>query len=107
MPDEVPFADLHAHTLHSDGELSPAALVDLAVERGVQALAITDHDTISGVAAAVTHSQGKPIEIVSGCELTAYYDEIELHILGLFVDCSPASALTEFLKKMQQARRER
>jgi 3',5'-nucleoside bisphosphate phosphatase len=107
MTETVAFSDLHSHTHHSDGELAPAALVDLAIERGVQALAITDHDTIAGVTPAVTHAQGKPIEIVAGCELTAYHDEIELHILGLFVDYSPTSALTGFLNKMQQARRER
>jgi predicted metal-dependent phosphoesterase TrpH len=107
MNDSVPFADLHSHTCHSDGDLPAAALVDLALSRGVRALAITDHDTVAGAPLALAHALGRPIEIIAGCELTAYHGEIELHILGLFVDCSPASPLVEFLAGMQRARRER
>jgi 3',5'-nucleoside bisphosphate phosphatase len=100
-------ADLHSHSTHSDGELPPEQLVDLAAERGVQVLALTDHDAVSGVPAAIERGRVRGVEIIPGCELTAYEGGIELHILALFVDIGPSATLTALLQKMQDARRTR
>lgn len=83
--------DLHAHSNHSDGTLSPEELVTLAVDIGLSAFALTDHDTVSGVskakkAAEKSTAEGHPITVISGTEISAAYQKKDIHILGLFVD---------------------
>ena len=83
--------DLHVHSNHSDGTLSPEQLVTLAKDTGVSAFALTDHDTIRGVTeakerAAWHKSQGRPIEVYSGVEISAAYKNRDIHILGLLVN---------------------
>jgi 3',5'-nucleoside bisphosphate phosphatase len=78
--------DLHAHTTASDGSLSPAELVQLAKCQGLAALAITDHDTVDGLAAARAEGDRLEISIIPGIELSCFYQNIELHILGYFID---------------------
>ena len=100
------YADLHAHTTASDGELSPEELVDRAADAGVAALAVTDHDTMAGVERAVARGKERGVEIVPGCELTIYVCQIELHLLALFVD--PAHGpFAKLLQELQAHRRER
>jgi predicted metal-dependent phosphoesterase TrpH len=74
--------DLHIHSTYSDGTLSPRAIVDLAKKVGVQALALTDHDTVAGVAEARAHGKKAGIEVISGIEISSWLDNIPLHILG-------------------------
>ena len=71
--------DLHVHTTASDGTFSPAELVSLAKESGLSAVAITDHDTVSGI---ITDSV---LEVVPGIELSTKY-EGPVHILGYYID---------------------
>ena len=78
--------DLHAHTTVSDGKLSPAELVRLAKAQGLMALAITDHDTVEGVAEARREADGLGLEIVAGVEVSANFGDAPVHVLGLFVD---------------------
>lgn len=82
----TPMLELHCHTTFSDGTLTPQQLVDRAAAKGVKALAITDHDTISGWdearAAATPHS----LEIVPGIELSTVYNGRSMHILGFYPD---------------------
>ena len=86
--------DLHAHTTASDGEHSPAALVEKAAAMGLEVLAITDHDTTAGIADAARAASGLSVEIVPGIELstepppTASTRRGQCHILGLFIDPS-------------------
>jgi 3',5'-nucleoside bisphosphate phosphatase len=77
-------ADLHIHTIHSDGSYTPAQVVELARRSGLAAVAITDHDTTAGVGEAVK-AAGSQVEIVAGVEITAEYRGCELHLLGYFV----------------------
>src|SRR5205823_8090842 len=63
-------ADLHLHTTHSDGSYTPAEVVDLARRSGLAALAVTDHDTTAGVAAART-AAADGLEVIAGVEVTA------------------------------------
>jgi predicted metal-dependent phosphoesterase TrpH len=77
--------DLHAHTFFSDGQLSPEELVELALGRELVSLAITDHDTVEGVARALMAGGGR-IRIVPGIEISSVLDGYDLHILGYFVD---------------------
>src|SRR5882672_8504083 len=93
-------AVLHLHTTHSDGTYTPAELVDLARRSGLAAVALTDHDTLGGVAVAQAAAIGTGVEIVPGVEITAEYRERELHLLGYFVrqDDDPLTAALERLR---------
>jgi len=82
--------DLHAHTNHSDGSFSPEEVVNLAVSRGVDILAITDHDVVSGIQSALDCSYNKKIKIIPGIEISASIEDSddEIHIVGLNIDFS-------------------
>jgi len=77
--------DLHSHTLHSDGALTPEALVDLAAERGVGVLAVTDHDTVAAFSAAAARGRLRGVEVVAAIELSVDYDGRDIHLLGYFI----------------------
>ena len=79
--------DLHLHTTASDGRLTPAELVALALERGLEVISITDHDSVGGVeeALAAAGSSGK-ITVVPGVEINTDLATGELHVLGYFID---------------------
>lgn len=77
--------ELHCHTTHSDGTLTPSQLVKAAIAVGVRGLAITDHDTLSGWDEAIQAAAGA-IEIVPGLELSTVYNGRSLHILGFYPD---------------------
>lgn len=91
------YIDLHTHTTFSDGSLSPLELVRLAANNNLCAIAVTDHNSISGISEAIQEAKKYMLEIVPGIELSSYSDA-ELHILGYFIDIS-SSALNDYLKK--------
>jgi predicted metal-dependent phosphoesterase TrpH len=78
--------DLHTHSTASDGELTPAELVHLALERGLSAIGLTDHDTVAGIDLAIAAARGTEIQIIPGVELSADVSEGEVHVLGYYVD---------------------
>lgn len=78
--------ELHCHTTCSDGTLTPNELVLAAVKAGVRALAITDHDTLSGWDEAITAAKPYNLEIVPGVELSTVHNSRSLHILGFYPD---------------------
>jgi 3',5'-nucleoside bisphosphate phosphatase len=78
--------DLHTHSTHSDGSDSPTALIDLAVEAGCSAVALTDHDTVTGLDEARRRSVERGIEFVPGIELSCHTSTRNVHLLGHFVD---------------------
>lgn len=103
--DEV-HADLHTHTSCSDGKCSPEKLVERAVERGIQVLSVTDHDTVEGLVPAATAAEQRGLEFVTGVELSATVEESEIHLLAYGFDPSH-SELRRHLEAMQAARRDR
>ncbi|MFT5881219.1 MAG: putative metal-dependent phosphoesterase TrpH [Moritella sp.] len=99
--------DLHSHTTASDGSLSPAELVQRAVENRVDVLAITDHDTTAGLAEAQKTIQDLelPLTLVTGVEISTNWQNHEIHIVALNVDLSNANLqafLSEQCKKREQ-----
>jgi len=78
--------DLHLHSNHSDGIWSPAEVVTKAAEAELAAIALTDHDTVSGVAEALAEGGRAGIDVVPGIEISCLGDGYEVHLLGLFVD---------------------
>lgn len=80
--------ELHCHTTYSDGTLTPAELVAAALSSGVRALAVTDHDTMSGWDEAFAAAALHDIEIVPGLELSTVHNGRSLHILGFYPDAN-------------------
>lgn len=99
-------ADLHVHTTHSDGLYTPAQVVDLARRTGLAALAVTDHDTLTGVAPARAAAAGSEVEIIAGVEITAEFLGRELHLLGYFValEDGPLGAALDRLREHRVSR---
>lgn len=105
--------DLHVHSNRSDGTLSPSELVDYAIQKGLSAFALTDHDTVDGLEEALSHAAGlkaagktlshgrlseKTIpEIIPGIELSTEYEGKDVHIVGLYIDYQNP----EFLSKLR------
>lgn len=84
--------ELHCHTTCSDGTLTPSELVKAALKAGVSALAITDHDTLSGWEEAIAAARPHPLEIVPGVELSTVHNGCSLHILGFYPDAEKLRA---------------
>ncbi|BCV21173.1 PHP domain-containing protein [Moorella sp. Hama-1] len=99
-------ADLHTHTTASDGHLSPAELVHLAGEKGLAALGITDHDTVSGLAEALAAGQETGLPVIAGIELSTESEGREVHLLGYGLDWHQKDLLA-FLATMRRARYQR
>ncbi len=98
--------DLHTHTLASDGSDSPEALVKMASQIGLKAVAVTDHDTIDGLCEAIAAGRRYGIEVIAGVELSVVAPKGNMHILGYFIDKSSES-LIKTLKTVQEARKRR
>jgi predicted metal-dependent phosphoesterase TrpH len=79
-------ADLHTHTTHSDGFLSPSELIQKAREIGLEILGIADHDSVNAIEESIEFGKELGIEVVPGVELSSAIDEREIHILGYFID---------------------
>jgi predicted metal-dependent phosphoesterase TrpH len=95
--------ELHCHTTFSDGTLTPTELVQSAIAAGVRALAITDHDTVSGWTEAFAATHGRDLEIVPGIELSTVHNGRSLHILGFYPD--PLRLVTPLTERLEGRRR--
>lgn len=98
--------DLHLHTTASDGVYSPSDIVRLALQLGLKTIAITDHDTVSGVDEALQSAAGQPLQVIPGIELSSDVPQGEVHMLGYFVDTGN-SHLVDVLERLRNARIER
>jgi 3',5'-nucleoside bisphosphate phosphatase len=78
--------DLHTHTSESDGTFSPTEVVRLALERGLDVVAITDHDTTGGLEEAAVAGEDAGLQVVPGIEFSAEYEGYSLHVLAYWVD---------------------
>ncbi len=102
--------DLHSHTNESDGTFTPGELVDLAMERGVEALAISDHDTFAGFDQALPLAQSRGLELVCGIELSTRVPGTRVrtvHLLGYFLHQPPAAEFRKWLDELIEGRRDR
>src|SRR5262245_40598576 len=100
------FADLHLHTIFSDGTYTPEVLTAEAKKVGLAAVALTDHDTVEGCERMRLACRDASIEFVPASELTAEVDGTELHLLGHFLDTKNPRLLAE-LSKFQAVRQDR
>lgn len=92
--------DLHTHSTCSDGTLTPTQLVELALEKNLAAVALTDHNTVAGLPEFLEAARGTELEAVPGIEFSVDYGDIELHILGLFVKPEHYGPITERVEDM-------
>jgi hypothetical protein len=102
-------ADLHLHTVYSDGLYTPETLVAAAREQGLRAIALTDHDSVEGVEPARQAAREAGIEVVAGAEfgVPVFNDSgDEIHLIGLFLDLESA-ALREGLERNRAQRKQR
>jgi len=88
LPPHLPKFDLHSHSTYSDGLLTPDALVRRAALRGVNVLALTDHDETAGLAEARATAQEIGITLIPGAELSVSWEAHTLHVLGLGIDAA-------------------
>lgn len=96
------FVDLQVHTTASDGALAPAAVVEAAAAAQLYAIAITDHDTVDGLAEAAEAGARLGVRIVPGVELSSHFEDEELHLLGLHL--ANRDAMRDALADLQEQR---
>ncbi|MGE4317949.1 MAG: PHP domain-containing protein [Deferribacterales bacterium] len=96
--------DMHCHSVYSDGTFTPAKLLELAEKVGVEALALTDHDTVDGLDDFFSHTT--KVERVAGTEISIDYDKGTFHLVGLFMDHKEKN-LNDILDGLKHARRTR
>ena len=87
--------DLHVHSNASDGSCTPSEVADIAIANGIKAITLSDHDTVDGIKEIIEYTKDKPLEIIPGIELSCYYKNREIHILGFFIDYENPELLKE------------
>ncbi len=92
------FCDLHNHSTFSDGTDTPTRLLELAQERGLNAIALTDHNTVAGLPEFLKAAEGKSVRAIAGTEFSTDYKGTELHILGLFLKPEHFASITDLLE---------
>jgi len=99
--------DLHIHSTVSDGRLSPGEVVRKAAALGLTVIALTDHDTVDGIAPALEAARAFPqLKVIPGVEISTYVTQGEVHVLGYFIDCAHPE-LQASLSRMRNSRLER
>jgi predicted metal-dependent phosphoesterase TrpH len=99
--------DLHVHSTASDGRLTPAEVIREAAEKGLSYIALADHDTVDGIAAAKKAAQSYPnLTVIPAIEISTDIPEGEVHILGYFIDYTDAELLAR-LDDFKNSRRRR
>ena len=101
-------SEIHMHSTFSDGEYSPAGLVDIARKNGVSILSLTDHDTFAGIREFLQAAGESEVECFPGIEITTSYRDFNLHLLGYFKSAkSILPDLKERVESMTEARQKR
>lgn len=98
------YADLHIHSNYSDGNMTPEEIIKIAQDLGVKSISITDHDSISSQ--YIINNSYKEIDIISGIELSTEYEDLEIHILGYFIDIKNKN-LVDTVDRLNKSRIER
>ncbi len=100
------YCDLHTHSVYSDGTNTPQELVDIARKQGLAAIALTDHNTVSGLPEFLAAAEGSGVEAVPGIEFSTDWGGGELHILALFVKPEYYGAIDALLEQAKQRKEE-
>lgn len=92
--------DLHVHSTFSDGTLTPQELIRLAENRGVEAMALCDHNTVAGLPDFLAAAESSRVEAIPGIEFSTDYGDRELHLLGLFLQPQHYASVTQLVEEM-------
>lgn len=103
LVDEKKYVDLHVHSTFSDGSSTPAQVLELAALKGVQALSITDHDSVGAYPQAIAQGADLGIDVITGVELSSEVDGKDIHVLGYFIDVT-SEALVHRLGEVKETR---
>lgn len=98
--------DLHVHSNRSDGTFSPTELVQYAIQKGLKAFALTDHDTVAGLEEAIHAAEGTSLQVIPGIEFSTEYRKKDVHIVGLFIDYQTKS-FADYLQNFTDSRKNR
>ena len=96
--------DLHTHSMYSDGSFSPAALVKMAEEADLGAIALTDHNTAAGLPEFMAAGAKSRVTAVAGCEFSTEHNGRELHVVGLFFSEDAWPEITDFVELLRVAK---
>ena len=91
--------DLHVHTTASDGQYTPAQIIEKASEKNIKVIAITDHDSFAGVNEAMTAGEKLGVKVIPGIELNISFPTGEFHLLGLGIN-NPSDSLKCIVEKL-------
>jgi len=97
------YADLHVHTNYSDSTFSPEEVIQAAMNKDIDSIAVTDHDCVGGIPFCIEYGRDKDIEVIPGVEVTAEKETCEIHILGLFIDWETGW----FMERLEQIQKSR
>lgn len=104
------YCDLHTHSCFSDGTCTPAEILKNAASLGLSAVALTDHNTIAGLPEFLAAARGGAVQAIPGVEISTQYGDMELHIVGLFLDPTHfdevTSLLAHFNRKKEESNRQ-
>lgn len=100
------YCDLHNHTKYSDGSDTPLELCRLAKKKGIDALAITDHNTVEGIFEFEQCAKKVGLEYILGSELTTQHNGGEVHIIAMFINENNAHCVAEFINTVRKIKRE-
>ena len=100
------YCDLHTHSVFSDGTYTPAEIIDAAIELGLSAVALCDHNTVDGLPAFLSAAEGKHIEAICGAEFSVEYNGTELHLLGLFIPRAYFAQISRLMEDAMELKRQ-
>ena len=95
--------DLHVHSTKSDGSFTPKELVEYALEKGLSAFALSDHDTVLGIEEALEAAKGTGLEVIPAIEFSTEYEGKDIHILGLYIDYN-GKEFQKYIRDFQESR---
>jgi len=96
-------ADLHIHSFFSDGKFSPVSILEKAKKMEINAISITDHDSVYGVSVAIENCKKYGVEVIPGIEFSCDFNQKEVHILGYFIDIDN-KILNEYIQNFKKTR---
>jgi predicted metal-dependent phosphoesterase TrpH len=96
------YADLHIHSIYSDGSLAPFEIIKASKELQLKVISLTDHDTVSGVEEMIALTKGE-IEVIPAVEMSSNIGDLDIHILGYYIDYKDADLL-EYLESFKKYR---
>lgn len=96
------YCDLHVHSHFSDGTCSPAELIGIAQQAKLSAIALCDHNTIDGLGEFLKAGENSGVEAIPGIEFSTDYENVELHILGLFIPKAYYGAIDEMMQEQKR-----